>query len=76
LGPLCYFPSPSVNLGLIIVDEEHEHTYKQTEPAPRYHAKGCSNCSGINSSCQWLYLVQQTPSFESYYNALAGKTVL
>ena len=37
---------PFNNLGLLIVDEEHEQTFKQTDPAPRYHAQRFGNCFG------------------------------
>jgi primosomal protein N' (replication factor Y) len=63
---------PFSNLGLIIVDEEHENTYKQTEPAPRYHARDAAIVlASIHHAS--VVLGTATPSFESYYNALAGK---
>lgn len=63
---------PFSNLGLVIVDEEHEPSYKQQDPAPRYHARSVavmmSRWYGAN-----VLLGTATPSVESYHNALAGK---
>ena len=63
---------PFSDLGLIIVDEEHEPSYKQQDPAPRYHAR-----SAAIMMAQWygakVLLGTATPSIESYYNALSGK---
>lgn len=63
---------PFKNLGLVIVDEEHETTYKQQDPAPRYHAR---NTAIVLASMQGakVLLGTATPSIESYYNALMGK---
>ena len=63
---------PFSDLGLIIVDEEHEPSYKQQDPAPRYHAR-----SAAIMMAQWygakVLLGTATPSIESYHNALSGK---
>ena len=63
---------PFSNLGLIIVDEEHEPSYKQQDPAPRYHAR-----SAAIMMAHWyrakVLLGTATPSIESYHNALSGK---
>ena len=63
---------PFSELGLIIVDEEHEPSYKQQDPAPRYHAR-----SAAIMMAHWygakVLLGTATPSIESYYNALTGK---
>lgn len=63
---------PFSELGLIIVDEEHEPSYKQQDPAPRYHAR-----SAAIMMAQWygakVLLGTATPSIESYHNALSGK---
>ena len=63
---------PFNKLGLIIVDEEHEPSYKQKDPAPRYHAR-----SAAIMMAQWygakVLLGTATPSIESYHNALNGK---
>jgi primosomal protein N' (replication factor Y) len=63
---------PFGNLGLIIVDEEHESTYKQYEPAPRYNARDAAIVLGKIHGAK-LVLGSATPSLESYYNALQGK---
>ncbi|UDQ98234.1 primosomal protein N' [Lentisphaerota bacterium WC36G] len=66
--------APFKNLGLIIVDEEHEGTYKQSE-APRYHARDVAVMRGHLENAV-VVLGSATPSFESYNNALNGKYVL
>lgn len=63
--------APIENLGLIIVDEEHEHTYKQEE-APRYHARDMAVVRGRMERCP-VILGSATPSLESYCNVLRGK---
>lgn len=63
---------PFRNLGLVIVDEEHENTYKQYDPAPRYNARNASIVLASMSEAKVL-LGTATPSVESYYNAEAGK---
>ncbi|TDS16120.1 replication restart helicase PriA [Sphingobacterium paludis] len=63
---------PFQNLGLIVVDEEHESSYKQYEPAPRYHARDTAIYLGHLHGAKVL-LGSATPSIESYYNAKAGK---
>ena len=63
---------PFTNLGFVIVDEEHEQTFKQVDPAPRYHARD----SGIvlaNLHRAKVLLGSATPSLETYYNAQIGK---
>lgn len=67
--------SPVKNLGLIIVDEEHEQSYKQSEESPRYHARDVSVMRANLSHCP-VILGSATPSLESYYNALSGKYIL
>ena len=59
---------PFNQLGLIIVDEEHESSYKQNDPAPRYNARDASIMLGHIWKCKTI-LGSATPSFESYYNA-------
>ncbi len=66
---------PFSNLGLIIVDEEHENTYKQYDPAPRYNARDCSIVLAQMHKTKVL-LGTATPSIESYFNAKAGKYAL
>ena len=63
---------PFSDLGLIIVDEEHEPSYKQQDPAPRYHARSAAIMMAQWSGAKVL-LGTATPSIESYYNALIGK---
>ncbi|MCM8790554.1 MAG: primosomal protein N' [Candidatus Omnitrophica bacterium] len=63
--------SPVKNLGLIIVDEEHETTYKQ-EDVPRYHARDVAEERARLNSCP-LVLGSATPSLESYYKAKEGR---
>jgi primosomal protein N' (replication factor Y) (superfamily II helicase) len=63
---------PFTDLGLIIVDEEHENTYKQFDPAPRYNARDSSMVlAGLHGAK--VLLGTATPSIETYANALAGK---
>ena len=63
---------PFSNLGLIIVDEEHEQTFKQVDPAPRYHARDASIVLA-NSHKAKVLLGSATPSIETYYNSQSGK---
>ena len=63
---------PFSSLGLLIIDEEHEQTFKQVDPAPRYHARD----AGIvlaNFHQSKVLLGSATPSLETYYNAQNGK---
>ncbi len=66
--------APVEPLGLIIVDEEHEHTYKQEE-APRYHARDVAIMRGQMENAV-VVLGSATPSLESYYNSKKGKYTL
>ena len=63
---------PFERLGLIIVDEEHENSYKQQEPAPRYNAKNAAIVLASFYGAKTL-LGTATPAIESYYNATTGK---
>ena len=63
---------PYNNLGLIIVDEEHENAYKQFNPAPRYHARDSAIFLSSLHKAKTL-LGSATPSLESYYNAVTNK---
>ena len=63
---------PFRNLGLIIVDEEHENTYKQQDPAPRYHARNAAIVLAALYGAKTL-LGTATPSVETWYNATSGK---
>ena len=63
---------PFQRLGLIIVDEEHETSFKQQDPAPRYHARSVAVMMAAHGRASVL-LGTATPSVESYYNAQTGK---
>ena len=63
---------PFKNLGLVIVDEEHDSSYKQFDPAPRYHARDAALMLGHMHEAKVL-LGSATPSIDSYYNAKSGK---
>lgn len=63
---------PFKNLGLILVDEEHEQSFKQFDPAPRYHARDAAIVLANLFGAKTL-LGTATPSLESYYNAEQGK---
>jgi primosomal protein N' (replication factor Y) len=64
--------APITNLGLIIVDEEHEPSYKQESPSPRYNARDCAIMrGGIENAV--VVLGSATPSMESMFNANLGK---
>lgn len=63
---------PFSNLGLIIVDEEHETSYKQFEPSPRYHARDTAVVLAHQHKAKIL-LGSATPSLESYFNTQNGK---
>ncbi|RTY86306.1 primosomal protein N' [Flavobacterium sp. GT3R68] len=63
---------PFYDLGLVIVDEEHEQTFKQIDPAPRYHARDASIVLANFYKAKVL-LGSATPSIETYFNAQSGK---
>nr|WP_315166213.1 primosomal protein N' [uncultured Flavobacterium sp.] len=63
---------PFVNLGFIVVDEEHEQTFKQVDPAPRYHARDAAIVLAHMHQAKVL-LGSATPSLETYFNAQTEK---
>lgn len=63
---------PFHNLGLVIVDEEHDSSYKQNDPAPRYNGRDCAIYLA-HTWCAKTVLGSATPSVESYFNAQSGK---
>ena len=66
---------PFKKLGLIVIDEEHENSYKQQDPAPRYNARNAAMVLASLYGAKTL-LGTATPSIESYYNATTGKYAL
>lgn len=72
LGARSALLLPYQNLGLIIVDEEHDGSYKQIDPAPRYNARDGAVVLGRIHQCKVL-MGTATPSLESYYNAQQQK---
>ena len=63
---------PFSNLGLVVVDEEHEQTFKQVDPSPRYHARDAGIVLAHSHRAKVL-LGSATPSIETFYNAQSGK---
>ena len=72
LGARSALLLPYQNLGLIIVDEEHDASYKQQDPAPRYHARDCAIVLAGFHNAKTL-LGSATPSLETYYNVKQNK---
>ena len=64
---------PFTRLGLVIVDEEHETSFKQQDPAPRYHARSAAIILARMYEGAKVLLGTATPSMESYHNACTGK---
>ena len=75
VGPRSALFLPFDNLGLIIVDEEHDQSFKQYDPAPRYNARDSAVYLGMLNKAKVL-LGSATPSLESYANAVSGKYAL
>lgn len=63
---------PFRNLGLVIIDEQHDSSYKQQEPQPLYNAVSCAIMLAIDYKAK-VVMGSATPSIEGYYNAVAGK---
>ena len=72
IGPRSAVFAPVQNLGLIVIDEEHESSYKQEEPPPYYNARDAAIVRASIEKCP-VILGSATPSAESYYNSLTGK---
>jgi primosomal protein N' (replication factor Y) len=72
IGPRSALFAPLKNIGLIVVDEEHDASYKQFENIPRYHARDAALVRASQEQCPIL-MGSATPSVESMYNAQHGK---
>jgi primosomal protein N' (replication factor Y) len=75
IGPRSAVFAPLANLGLIVVDEEHEGSYKQFDSSPRYNARDVAVVRGGHAGAV-VVLGSATPSVESFHNAQAGKYTL
>jgi primosomal protein N' (replication factor Y) len=72
IGPRSALFAPQPNLGLIVLDEEHEWTYKQADKSPRYHAREVAiKLAELNGAA--VILGSATPDVESFYRGKAGK---
>ncbi len=72
IGPRSAVFAPLQNLGLVIVDEEHDPSYKQSDPAPRFHGRDCAIMRARLNNIP-VILGSASPSIESYYQAESGK---
>jgi primosomal protein N' (replication factor Y) len=65
---------PFIDIGMVIIDEEHDSSFKQQDPAPRYNARDAAiYCASIFHAP--VLLGTATPSIESYYNAAVGESM-
>ncbi len=72
LGPRSALFLPFENLGLIIIDEEHDQSFKQYDPAPRYHARDSAVYLAALHNAKTI-MGSATPALETYFNAKTGK---
>ncbi|MCP4566611.1 MAG: DEAD/DEAH box helicase family protein, partial [FCB group bacterium] len=72
IGPRSAIFAPLAGPGLIIVDEEHDPSYKQDDPAPRYHGRDAAVMLANKISCP-VILGSASPGIESYHNARSGR---
>lgn len=72
VGPRSAIFAPLANLGLVVVDEEHESSYKQYDATPRYNARDVAIIRALHNQAA-VILGSATPSAESYHNAASGK---
>jgi primosomal protein N' (replication factor Y) len=72
IGPRSALFAPAENLGLIVVDEEHDPSYKQDNPAPRFHGRDAAIMRARINNVPVL-LGSASPSFESYHNVQSGR---
>lgn len=75
VGPRSALMLPYADLKLIVVDEEHDSSYKQSDSSPRYNGRDCAVWLAKKCGADIL-LGSATPCIESYYNALSGKYAL
>jgi len=75
IGPRSAVFAPFQSLGCVIIDEEHDASYKQYDQSPRYHAREVAKMLGRIWQCP-VVLGSATPSVESYFDAATGKSVL
>jgi primosomal protein N' (replication factor Y) (superfamily II helicase) len=75
IGPRSAVFAPLENLGLIVIDEEHDSSYKQEDPAPRYHARDVAIMRAFRNNAV-IVSGSATPSLASLYNSTKGKNTL